>query len=172
MTSVLINDPQIPNLSLKALDEKHAKSLFALIDNSRDFLSEWLPWVESTLTWEDSHSFITFMNQQRIKDNEYGYGIFFNDKIVGHISLMHVNTDVTPEIGYWIDSSYAGKGIATNATHLLASFTVKELGVKQIVLRIKPDNIASNRVAEKVGFRFSEKIIDSDIGEINIWYYL
>jgi L-amino acid N-acyltransferase YncA len=34
-------------LSLKLLQKEDAAALFDLVDQSRDYLSEWLPWVEN-----------------------------------------------------------------------------------------------------------------------------
>jgi RimJ/RimL family protein N-acetyltransferase len=56
------------------------------------------------------------------------------------------------EIGYWVRTSQAGKGIATAATALIMRFGFAELKLHRILLRAAIDNPASWRVAEKLGF--------------------
>jgi RimJ/RimL family protein N-acetyltransferase len=56
------------------------------------------------------------------------------------------------EIGYWVKAEARGRGVATRALALLARFAFDELGAARVQLRTEPDNVASQRVAEKAGF--------------------
>jgi RimJ/RimL family protein N-acetyltransferase len=56
------------------------------------------------------------------------------------------------EIGYWVKAEARGRGVATLALELIARFAFTELGAARVQLRTEPDNIASQRVAEKAGF--------------------
>jgi RimJ/RimL family protein N-acetyltransferase len=55
-------------------------------------------------------------------------------------------------IGYWIAKESRRRDIATRATRLLARWAVTEGGVERLELHTHPDNIPSQRVAEKAGF--------------------
>jgi RimJ/RimL family protein N-acetyltransferase len=55
-------------------------------------------------------------------------------------------------IGYWIAKDARGRGIATRATRLLSRWALGEGGVQRLQLTTDPNNIASQRVAEKAGF--------------------
>jgi RimJ/RimL family protein N-acetyltransferase len=55
-------------------------------------------------------------------------------------------------IGYWIAKEARGRGVATRATQLLARWAVTEGGVERLELTTHPENVASQRVAEKAGF--------------------
>lgn len=55
-------------------------------------------------------------------------------------------------VGYWLAPAYRGRGIATRATVLMARWGFSELGLGRIELTSGPDNAASQRVAERVGF--------------------
>lgn len=54
-------------------------------------------------------------------------------------------------LGYWVRTSAAGRGIATQAARLVARFGFDQLGLHRIEILAAVDNIASQRVAEKVG---------------------
>ena len=52
----------------------------------------------------------------------------------------------------WVAPRVRGRGVATRALILLARWAVTEGGVERLVLTTHPENIASQRVAEKAGF--------------------
>jgi len=55
-------------------------------------------------------------------------------------------------IGYWIDSRYANKGITTHAVMALTEYAFQELSLHRIEINMRPENGASQRVAEKAGY--------------------
>ncbi|MCI0439420.1 MAG: GNAT family N-acetyltransferase [Chloroflexi bacterium] len=57
------------------------------------------------------------------------------------------------DIGYVLNSSYWGKGYATEAARALLAFGFERLGLRRIIATCATDNIASARVLEKVGMR-------------------
>jgi RimJ/RimL family protein N-acetyltransferase len=57
------------------------------------------------------------------------------------------------EIGYWTAREARGRGVATRALRLIAAWAVEELGAERLQLYTDPANVASQRVAEKAGFR-------------------
>ena len=158
------------NLKLVQLRLDQAGRLFELTDSDREYLGRFLPWVQYVKSVEDSKSFIKSTIDKRLTGEEYGYGIEYDGAIVGHISLMHMNDGEIPEIGYWIGSSYAGRGITTNATRALTEFGLSELGYKRILVRADKENPGSNKVAEKVGYKFMGEQVRGD-SILNKWMY-
>jgi RimJ/RimL family protein N-acetyltransferase len=55
-------------------------------------------------------------------------------------------------IGYWLAREARGRGAMTRAVRLLARWAFDELGVARLALTTDPDNVASQRVAERCGF--------------------
>jgi RimJ/RimL family protein N-acetyltransferase len=55
-------------------------------------------------------------------------------------------------VGYWLRPEARGRGTATVAVRLVARWAFGELGVQRLELTTAPENIASQRVAERVGF--------------------
>jgi RimJ/RimL family protein N-acetyltransferase len=67
------------------------------------------------------------------------------------------------EIGYWVKAGARARGVATRALELVARFAFDELGAARVQLTTDPDNIGSQRVAEKAGFtreRGSSLVLD------------
>jgi ribosomal-protein-alanine N-acetyltransferase len=55
--------------------------------------------------------------------------------------------------GYWVAPEARGRGIAARGMRLLCEYGARELGVARIELWIEPENVASQQVAEAVGFK-------------------
>ncbi|WP_444826154.1 GNAT family N-acetyltransferase [Arthrobacter sp. H41] len=59
----------------------------------------------------------------------------------------------TATLGYWVDSRCAGRGIAPTAVALATDYCFWNLGLHRMEINIRPENAASLRVVEKLGFR-------------------
>ena len=55
-------------------------------------------------------------------------------------------------IGYWIDEAFAGRGIVPTAVAMACDYCFEALGLHRIEVNIRPENAASLRVVEKLGF--------------------
>lgn len=56
-------------------------------------------------------------------------------------------------IGYWVDSRVAGRGIMPIAVGMATDFCFRQLGLHRIEINVRPENQASRRIPEKLGFR-------------------
>jgi RimJ/RimL family protein N-acetyltransferase len=72
---------------------------------------------------------------------------------LGAIVLMHRRQPGTAEIGYWLIERARGRRLATRAVALLAPWALTHAGLERIEALVEPDNVASRRVLESVGFR-------------------
>lgn len=66
---------------------------------------------------------------------------------------MGLNAIGIGHIGYWVARESRGRGVCTVALGRLCSFAFEELRLERLELVTDPENVASQRVAEKVGFR-------------------
>lgn len=104
--------------------------------------SETLAWIE----W----------NQRLYR--ERGFGLWLIEtrdagRFVGDCGLtpQEVNGSVEIELGYHVRSSLQGRGYATEAAAASRDYARDVLGLERLVAIIDPGNVASQRVAEKVG---------------------
>jgi len=75
-------------------------------------------------------------------------------EVVGAIGLRLLeHYSVRGSIGYWVAADARGRGVATNALRLVSRWALRELGLPRVELVTDPANVASQRVAEKAGFR-------------------
>ena len=57
-------------------------------------------------------------------------------------------------IGYWVGERFAGKSITPMAVALATDYCFYQLGLHRMEICIRPENAASLRVVEKLGFRY------------------
>jgi RimJ/RimL family protein N-acetyltransferase len=74
------------------------------------------------------------------------------DDLAGTI-LLGIHGQGVGEVGYWVRKEDRGLGYASRATRLLAEWGIRALGLVRVELHAFPENVASQRVAEKVGFQ-------------------
>jgi [ribosomal protein S5]-alanine N-acetyltransferase len=55
-------------------------------------------------------------------------------------------------IGYWIDQAYAGRGIVPTAVAMACDYCFEALDLHRVEINIRPENTASLRVVDKLGF--------------------
>ena len=74
--------------------------------------------------------------------------------VLGGASLHDVElSQGRAAIGYWLAAHARGHGVATHAVLLVARWAFEEVGISRVALTCGPDNLASQRVAERCGFR-------------------
>lgn len=72
-------------------------------------------------------------------------------EIVGQCGLQHLDGGSEIEVGWALLSSRWGRGYATEAARAALVFGFAELSLECIVAVVRPDNIRSRRVAERLG---------------------
>jgi RimJ/RimL family protein N-acetyltransferase len=73
---------------------------------------------------------------------------------LGFAALVHLDLDAREgEIGYLVLPAARGRGTARRALRLLTGWGFAELGLERLELRIDVANLASERVAERCGYR-------------------
>jgi len=82
--------------------------------------------------------------------------------VIGYCGLFFfpdVNGQPEVEIGYRLARSMWGKGYATEAAIAVRGFAFSILGIKRLIAMIDPANLASIRVAEKLGMHYEKEVV-------------
>ena len=112
-------------------------------------VSRWIPTIPHPYTAEDARAFI----RGEVRSDHEALAIELNGRVVGGIGLGLSSSGFRGSIGYWITAPARGKGICTRAVRLLSRHALEELQLPGVQLTADTDNVASQRVAEKVGFK-------------------
>jgi ribosomal-protein-alanine N-acetyltransferase len=127
----------------------------------RDWLEQWEPRPEpgSSDPVADREAFRArcgAWERQRHFDAAYGFGLFLADgRFAGEVSLGSVQRGPFQMgyVGYWIDEALAGHNYVPEGVVLLMRYAFDGLDLHRLEAAIVPRNIASRRVAEKIGMR-------------------
>ncbi len=150
-------------LVLKATEPSHAGGLFEETRDSLRELEAWLPWAVGA-SRSTSLAFARSVAQRWDADSGWGFTIFFRGRVAGHIELRLMEAPDTGELGYWLRSDLTGRGLASEAGAGLVRFGFEEIGLRRIQLLAGVDNLASRRVAEKLGFKREGLLRDGSRG--------
>lgn len=87
---------------------------------------------------------------------KYGYGRFAVElketgEVIGFSGIKYLPEIDLPEVGYRYLKEYWGQGIGTEAARACVEFARQDLKLEKLIALIAPENIASIRVAEKLG---------------------
>ena len=141
-------------ISIRTYREGDADVLYEAVRESIAEVSPWLPWCHEDYSIEESREFVSTRGKSAADGEWYSFGVFEKDsgKFLGGVGLNFINrVHLMANLGYWVRSSSVGRGVATSATKLAASFGFEELGLHRIEIVAAVENIASQRVAEKAG---------------------
>ena len=94
---------------------------------------------------------------------KYGFGrcaciLKSTGENIGFAGLKYLEAFGEVEVGYRLMRAHWGIGLATEAAIASVRFGFADLALKQIIGLVMPENIASVRVLEKAGLRFSETV--------------
>ena len=90
-------------LNLVLVHDELAVKYVQLVNQDRNYLSEWLPWVSSTRTVEDYQEFIKKSLSEHADGKSLVCGIEYLGELVGTAGFIRIHPKLQKaEIGYWI----------------------------------------------------------------------
>ena len=141
-------------LTLRALRSDDAADMFEYA--SRDDVTEFLLW--------SSHKEASYTRDYlRYVESRYAVGDFYDwaitltesGKMIGTCGFAAIDTvNNSGELGYVLNPSYHGRGIASEAASAVMEFGFSTLGMHRIEARFMVGNEPSRKVMERLGMSF------------------
>lgn len=80
----------------------------------------------------------------------------YDDQITGQLNIWGIarGSLSSATLGYWVSRRFAGLGITPTSVALATDMAFNEMGLHRMEICIRPENNASLRVVEKLGFRY------------------
>src|SRR6185369_7888081 len=99
---------------------------------------------------------------------QYGYGLFSvilksTGELIGDCGLEQMEDQGAAELGYDFRSDFWNQGYATEAAVTVRDYAFQVLKLPHLISLIRVGNLASKRVAEKVGMTLAEEFTRYDI---------
>lgn len=144
-------------ISLRPLDTTDSERLVSLINASINELREFMPWLKEKTTHKQQDEFLLRAVQEMNLNQAFHFGILLKShkELIGVIGTHPIDwLNESASIGYWIASEFSRKGYTAEAVVLILEGLFMELKLHRVAVSAATDNVASNRVIEKIGFRF------------------
>jgi ribosomal-protein-alanine N-acetyltransferase len=143
-------------LVLRAFTEKDRNDIFTIMKDKE--MSQYTP-DEQWKGLEDADEFLKLVFWLYDLDNET-FKYFFavtdkkSNKLLGICGIGGVEYDRKQnEVFYHIGKSFWGNGYASEAAAAILEYSFKQLNLNKVISVVHKDNIASNRVMEKIGMK-------------------
>jgi RimJ/RimL family protein N-acetyltransferase len=131
----------------------------------------------------DDASVAAFFGQMTQHWEEHGFGPWAVEsteaatpgRFLGFAGLAHVPPFLAaagpaPELGWRLERSSWGRGLATEAAIAARDDAFSRLGLAEVISVIHPGNVRSHRVATKLGMRRWQMIENPILGiEVDVW---
>jgi len=115
-------------------------------------IGRYIPIIPHPYTVHDARAFVATAVRQW--GSGTGDALVIEDADTGRLlGMVAVRPRDGESVGYWVRREARGRGIATEALMLGVRWARESHGVTQLWLTAHPQNVASQRVAEKAGFR-------------------
>ena len=140
---------------VRCWEPNDAPLLKEAVDSSLVELRPWLPWaLNEPQTVEEKVQLLRRFRAQFDLGEDFVYGLFSRDEseVVGGSGFHRRVGEGAFEIGYWIRSSRAGQGLATEATAALTRIGFEVCEVDRIEIHCEPENERSLRIPRKLGY--------------------
>ena len=137
------------DISLDPAHVDNAEELFHLVDQNRDYLQQYLPWVLVTKSVSDSREFL--------KDTKHVYMIREKGILAGLVGYTLDIVNHSAEIGYWLGEAFQGRGVMRRSVAALA----ESIEAHRIEIRCAVTNMRSQRIPEALGFEKEARLKDS-----------
>ena len=103
-------------------------------------------------------SFTSMVRQMRAEaraGRQLPFAVEYDGRFVGQVTVSNIvrGSAQFASIGYWIDQAFAGRGIIPRAVAMAIDHAFGPVGLHRIEVAIRPENVSSLRVVEKLGIK-------------------
>jgi len=150
-------------ISLKPVEAQDSESIFALTAANRLYLRNWLPWVDSTKSVEDTRKFVEACMAQCEQRAALHLCIRYRGEVAGILGFHYFDwPNRSASIGYWLSEHLQGKGIMTRSCREAIEFAFNEMGLNRIEIRCAVQNVRSRAIPERMHFTNEGTVRDAE----------
>jgi [ribosomal protein S5]-alanine N-acetyltransferase len=160
-----VNILETQRLVLRRLRMTDLEALYALYRDEE--LRRYFP--EGVLTLEETRRELEWFLEGHPDHPELGLWATIEKEsgaFIGRCGLLpwEIEGQREVEVAYLLDKRYWGRGLATEAARAIVRYGFERLNLERLIALIDPQNLASRRVAERIGMRLDREVdgIDGD----------
>ncbi|MDQ6715270.1 MAG: GNAT family N-acetyltransferase [Actinomycetota bacterium] len=154
--TLVAQDDRQPQLVLRPLKTRDKEQWNLVRRENADYVGQWEPTAPDGIGRR-----ISFRQYVRTLDTEAKEGriipfvIERDGQLAGQMHLFGIvnGSLLSGAAGYWVGRRHAGLGVATRGLGMLCDYAFGPGGLHRVEVNIRPENAASLRVVEHLGFR-------------------
>ncbi|VWX34162.1 Protein N-acetyltransferase, RimJ/RimL family [Limnobacter sp. 130] len=154
---MIIADKQ-SNLIIRPLRRDDRDRLFCAVSESKNDISPWMSWCHDNYSIQDADEWISCCQENwalEKGDREFAVFDMTDFGLVGCVGINQINhVNRFANLGYWVRSTRKNAGLASAMARLAARFAIENLELVRLEIVVRQENLASRRVAEKIGAQF------------------
>jgi RimJ/RimL family protein N-acetyltransferase len=140
------------DVSIRPFRQDDADGLFESVRESMDELIRWMPWCHPDYALSEARDWVGRQIAAFESREEFNFAIITGGQIAGVCGINAINRENRlANLGYWVRSSQTRRGIATQATRLLADWAFQNTEINRLEILVAIRNHPSLRVAAKAG---------------------
>ena len=145
-------------VTLRPLTARDAKPWREARVRNAEWLRPWEPTNPETPLYQTSLGPYIAMVRTMRKEARHGvtmpWVVLVDGRFAGQVTVGNIvwGSARTASVGYWVDELYAGRGVIPTALAMAIDHCFMVVGLHRIEATIRPENRASRRVVEKLGF--------------------
>jgi ribosomal-protein-serine acetyltransferase len=167
------------DIDLCTLQRADARALYRLVEaNRRDLLLSFPVLSGEVVSALRARAWISERRRQQEQGQGITFGVFRKDEpaLIGYLAAVHIDHRVPKcELAYFMDANWRRKGLMRQGVAMLLEYLFYGLGFNKTLCRVAPENEASLRMLETLGFE-REGYVRNDFrggdGEIGDCIYL
>lgn len=143
-------------IAIRLIKQRDARVLQSELMSNRSWLRPWEATSPDGPVSFDMRLGIRRLLQQYRDGGGVPFVMEYDGEIAGQLNVWGIarGSLSSATIGYWVSERFAGRGITPTAVALATDVCFRELGLHRMEICIRPENRASLRVVEKLGFRY------------------
>ncbi|WP_413316692.1 GNAT family protein [Agrococcus sp. 1P02AA] len=146
------------DVSIRGIRLRDAKTLETELQVNRPWLERWeatLPGTHPSGRFDTRSSIRSLLDADRAGTG-LAFAIEVGGEFAGQLNVASITGGAlgSSTLGYWIARRFAGRGATPIAVALATDHLMLGMGLHRVEVCIRPENLASLRVVEKLGFRY------------------
>ncbi|MGF2950397.1 GNAT family N-acetyltransferase [Microbacterium alcoholitolerans] len=143
-------------VGLRLVRTRDARTLQKELLSNRSWLQPWEATIPGGVATFDMRVSIRRLLQQYRDGGGYPFVMEYDGEIAGQLNVWGVarGSLASATIGYWVSERFAGRSITPTAVAMATDAAFEQYGLHRMEICIRPENVASLRVVQKLGFRY------------------
>lgn len=143
-------------VELRLIRTRDARVLQQELLQNRAWLQQWEATIPNGSASFDMRLSIRRLLQQYRDGSGYPFVMEYEGEVAGQLNVWGVSRGslCSATIGYWVSERFAGRGITPVCVALATDAAFTDYGLHRMEICIRPENVASLRVVQKLGFRY------------------